>query len=328
MKHGSLFSGIGGFDLAASWMGWENIFQCEKDVFCRRVLNFYWPKAVCYEDIRTFDATRYKGLIDVLTGGFPCQPFSTAGRRKGTSDDRYLWPEMCRIIREVRPGWVVGENVLGLLNYGRGVVFEQVLADLEAEGYEAWTYILPAASVGAPHQRDRIWFIAHAGREFGHGGKSAEAGRVDNGARSKRQEAADVSGGLRAKGAGADAFRRRKRIRGRRQRSRSFSGNDGGPAVPNTDLRRGPEGRLHKRQPKATGQYVGPYDSWYSRNTWKDFPVESPVCAGNDGVPAGLDGITFSKWRDGSIRGAGNAIVPQVVFEIFKVIERINKMRI
>src|ERR1700744_4734139 len=101
MRHGSLFSGIGGFDLAASWMGWENVFQCEKDVFCRRVLNFYWPKAVCYEDIRAFDATGYRGAIDILSGGFPCQPFSTAGRRKGTEDDRYLWPEMLRVIREV-----------------------------------------------------------------------------------------------------------------------------------------------------------------------------------------------------------------------------------
>ena len=133
MRHGSLFSGIGGFDLAAEWMGWENVFQCEKEEFCQRVLRFYWPKARLYGDVRKFDATIFRGTIDVLSGGFPCQPFSVAGKRRGTSDDRYLWPEMCRIINEVRPHWVVGENVLGLLNWGRGMVFEQVQVDRVAD---------------------------------------------------------------------------------------------------------------------------------------------------------------------------------------------------
>src|ERR1700753_3157416 len=120
MRHGSLFSGIGGFDLAASWMGWENVFQCEKDEFCQRLLKFYWPKAKLYEDVREFDGRSYKGAIDVLSGGFPCQPFSNAGKRRGTADDSYLWPEMHRIIAEVRPRWVVGENVLGLVNWNKG----------------------------------------------------------------------------------------------------------------------------------------------------------------------------------------------------------------
>src|SRR5580692_2225513 len=162
MRHGSLFSGIGGFDLAAEWMGWENVFQCENEEFCQRVLRFYWPNAKLYGDVRKFDATVFRGAIDVLSGGFPCQPFSVAGKRKGTDEDRYLWPEMCRIINEVRPRWVVGENVLGLLNWRRGMVFEQVQADLEASGYEVWPYILPAAGIGAPHKRDRIWILAHA----------------------------------------------------------------------------------------------------------------------------------------------------------------------
>jgi DNA (cytosine-5)-methyltransferase 1 len=95
MRHGSLFSGIGGFDLAATWMGWENVFQCEKDAFCQRILKFYWPGAKLYGDVKEFDAVVYRGNIDVLSGGFPCQPFSVAGKRKGTSDDRHLWPEMC-----------------------------------------------------------------------------------------------------------------------------------------------------------------------------------------------------------------------------------------
>jgi DNA (cytosine-5)-methyltransferase 1 len=162
MKHGSLFSGIGGFDLASSWIGWENVFNCERDRFCRRVLKHYWPETKSYEEIKTFNAAEYKGQIDVLSGGFPCQPFSQAGKRKGTADDRYLWPEMLRIIGEVQPCWVVGENVFGLLNWKGGMVFRQMLVDLEAAGYEVWLYVLPAAGVGAPHRRNRIWFIAHA----------------------------------------------------------------------------------------------------------------------------------------------------------------------
>lgn len=184
MRHGSIFSGIGGFDLAATWMGWENVFNCEKDPFCRRVLKHYWPKTKGYEDIRQFKAAEYRGQIDVVSGGFPCQPFSQAGKRKGTADDRYLWPEMRRVVREIRPCWVVGENVFGLLNWNGGMVFRQVLTDLEAEGYEVWPYVLPAAGVGAPHRRDRIFFVAHAigqsgqpdpgrqGREPGQGWKS------------------------------------------------------------------------------------------------------------------------------------------------------------
>lgn len=160
MTHGSLFSGIGGFDLAAAWAGWENIFACEIDPFCQKVLKYHFPKSTLYENIRTTDFTVWRGRIDVLSGGFPCQPFSTAGKRKGTEDERYLWPEMLRAIREISPRWVVGENVLGIVNWNGGMVFEQVCADLEAEGYEVQPYVLPACGVGAPHKRDRVWFAA------------------------------------------------------------------------------------------------------------------------------------------------------------------------
>src|SRR5689334_25400881 len=132
MNHGSLFSGIGGFDLAAEWMGWNNIFSCEIKPENRHVLKYYWPNVEHHEDITKTDFTIYRGKIDVLTGGFPCQPFSTAGKRKGTEDPRNLWPEMLRAIREIQPSWVVGENVRGLVNWNRGMVFEKVQADLEA----------------------------------------------------------------------------------------------------------------------------------------------------------------------------------------------------
>jgi DNA (cytosine-5)-methyltransferase 1 len=142
-------------------MGWENIFHCEYDPFCQKVLNHHFPNSKLYEDIKTFDASDYFGRIDILSGGFPCQPFSNAGLRKGTEDDRHLWPQMLRIIREVSPRYVVGENVRGLLNWSGGLVFEQVCADLENEGYEVTPYLLPAAGKNAPHRRDRIWFVAY-----------------------------------------------------------------------------------------------------------------------------------------------------------------------
>jgi len=161
MKHGSLFSGIGGFDLAAEWAGWENMFHCEWNPFGQKVLKHYWPNAATYEDITKTDFTIWRGRIDILTGGFPCQPYSAAGKRLGKEDERHLWPEMLRVIREVQPRWVVGENVLGLVNWNGGLVFDEVQADLEAEGYEVQPFILPAASVNAPHKRDRVWFVAY-----------------------------------------------------------------------------------------------------------------------------------------------------------------------
>lgn len=161
MTHASLFSGIGGFDLAAEWMGWQNMFNCEIDPFCRKVLAYHFPEAKQYEDVKTTDFTIHRGHIDVLTGGFPCQPFSLAGKRKGSDDNRYLWPEMLRAIREIQPRWVVGENVFGIVNWSDGMVFEQVQSDLENEGYEVQPYIIPACAVDAPHRRDRVWFVAH-----------------------------------------------------------------------------------------------------------------------------------------------------------------------
>ena len=160
MRHGSLFSGIGGFDLAAEWMGWENIFHCEINAFGQKILKHYWPEAISYEDITKTDFTIHRGSIDIISGGFPCQPYSLAGKRKGKEDDRHLWPEMLRAIREVQPRWVVGENVLGLVNWNGGLVFHEVQTDLETQGYEVQPYVLPAAAVNAPHRRDRVWFVA------------------------------------------------------------------------------------------------------------------------------------------------------------------------
>ena len=175
MIHASLFTGIGGFDLAAEWCGWENSFQCEINDFCQLVLAKNFPHADRHTDIKGFDARRYRGTVDVLSGGFPCQPFSLAGQRKGNSDDRALWPQMLRVIDEVRPRWIVGENVAGLASLG----LDGVLFDLEASGYACETVLLPAAGVGAPHRRDRLWIIAHADSLLPHRSRGERNGRPE-----------------------------------------------------------------------------------------------------------------------------------------------------
>ncbi len=158
LSHGSLFSGIGGFDLAAQWMGWNNIFQVEKDDWCRKVLAKNFPKTERFADIKDFTGYEYTNRIDVISGGFPCQPFSVAGQRKGKDDDRYLWEEMLRVIRTIKPTYVVGENVTGII----GLALDTVLSDLEAQGYTTETFIIPACSKNAWHRRDRVWIVAYA----------------------------------------------------------------------------------------------------------------------------------------------------------------------
>jgi DNA (cytosine-5)-methyltransferase 1 len=177
MRHGSLFSGIGGFDLAAEWMGWENMFQVEWDSFCQKVLTKNFPNVKRYGDIKEFDGTKYRGLVNIISGGFPCQPFSHAGKRKGKSDDRYLWPEMLRVIREIAPSYIVGENVGGLISMENGKTLDRILSDLGNEGYTTEQFIIPACAVGAWHRRDRIWIIAYSNGTRGAGISADEADR-------------------------------------------------------------------------------------------------------------------------------------------------------
>ena len=205
MKHIDLFSGIGGFALAIDrvWPGTEHIF-CDNEPFSQEILKKHWPGSQIYGDIRTLTAnaersrhihresekqsaksnikTQRKPVADIptpfiLTGGFPCQPFSQAGRRKGTEDDRHLWPEMLRVIQEFSPEWVVGENVGGLITWNNGLVFEQVCSDLEGEGYEVQSFVIPAVAVNAPHRRDRVWIIANRRQQSEGKQKSGSSGR-------------------------------------------------------------------------------------------------------------------------------------------------------
>jgi DNA-cytosine methyltransferase len=161
--HGSLFSGIGGFDLAAQWMGWENVFHCEWNEFGQKILKHYWPDAISYGDITKTDFTVHRGAIDILTGGFPCQPFSVAGDRQGKEDDRYLWPEFLRAVEEIKPRWIVAENVFGLLNIDRGRTPELICSDLENCGYQKpIIFDCTADAFGLQTMERHIWFISEA----------------------------------------------------------------------------------------------------------------------------------------------------------------------
>ncbi len=166
MKLLDLFSGLGGFSYGLERIGFKTVAFCEMDKYCKLVLQKHWKGAKIYNDVKEITKERLEAdgieLPEIITGGFPCQPFSVAGKQKGTSDDRHLWPEMFRIIKEFKPRWVIGENVKGITNIQDGMVFETVCTDLEGEGYEVRAFNIPAAGVGAPHRRERIWIVAHA----------------------------------------------------------------------------------------------------------------------------------------------------------------------
>lgn len=294
MKHGSLFSGIGGFDLAAEWMGWENVFHCEWNEFGQKILNYYWPKAISYGDITKTDFTIHRGRIDILTGGFPCQPYSVAGKRKGKEDDRHLWPEMLRAIREIAPTYVVGENVGGIVNWNGGLVFEEVQSDMEAQGYEVIPVILPACAIDAEHRRDRTWFVSRI---------------VPN--------------------PGGNGFDRDKKPKERRDSFRcgipqheldtlSCVWSSTNPNGGRLSIQGRPERQINPEKKK----------NWKKHRVINDggWPHEPPICTGNDGLSERLDGITFLDWSRESIKAGGNAIVPQVVYEIFKAIDAYDKI--
>ena len=483
MMHGSLFSGIGGFDLAAEWMGWGNAFHCEWDDFGTKVLNYYWPNAKSYGDITKTDFMEWRGRIDILTGGFPCQPFSMAGKRKGKDDDRYLWPEMLRAIREIQPTWVIGENVGGIISMvqpcdevevgcqaslleedyftqkDQEYVVETVCSDLEREGYSVQPFLIPACAIGAPHRRDRVWFVAKNTKCDGLLQREPEQERAKNG-QLGNIGAGGGNGIYKQKDGGATADTKRIRLEHNMERGcetemfgeEGRGGQDCIPAkiqrikatgerwsTPDTGLlgqkerQEQPMGveQLCEEQNapdtdsdglnKRNGQYEkhtdqgGEYalndveqdaapdtesqqrervwfvaysDLYANRNirkqdrktdslqginreeicarefvgtntgnntnanntglqgsqkqgsinksrtngnkqftrlfqpNWEKFPTQSPVCGRDDGLSDMLVGISFPKWRTESIKAYGNAIVPQVAYEIFKAINK------
>lgn len=311
ITHASLFSGIGGAEIAAAWMGWENLFHCDINPFGLQVLRYWFPKSKEYNDIKTTDFTPWRGKVDVLTGGFPCQPFSSVGRRKGAEDDRYLWPQMLRAIDEVKPRYVVGENVAGITTmveqaettkmaneaslFDEDGVFEQtktvkrytvdrICRDIEEHGYAVQPLAIPAIAVDAPHVRERVWFLA------------------------KRRVADTVRVGEQDVNSFYDFFK--------------------GESVAQPQRVDGKTNRHH-------GERVSPSPREADGDEARDvppnrgfeaFPSQSPLRLRDDGLPdrmadAPLYEGSAEKWIKGCLHGLGNAWCPQVAFEIFKAIQ-------
>jgi DNA (cytosine-5)-methyltransferase 1 len=382
MRHGSLFSGIGGFDLAAEWMGWENKFHCEWNEFGQKVLHHYWPNAESFNDITKTDFKKYANKIDILTGGFPCQPYSSAGKRLGKDDERHLWPEMLRAIREISPSYVVGENVRGLTNWNGGMVFDEVCAELESYGYQVAPVIIPACAVGAPHRRERVWFVAYAD------GSTKRPSRTSGDVETNRSKNNDEQSGRRESAKfnirrceflrdasntecnGLEHWNKARNLRSEEttprqkggQLTNDFKTNDNATNTNGNGFnQRNGKYEINTSQGgfdalcdinKSNGYGNAPNSSSggiqrhggssqngefqtnesnknnskrQSRMDWENFPTQSPICGGDDGISTELDGIAFSKWRAESIKAYGNAIVPQVAYQIFKAIQLTNE---
>lgn len=452
LVHGSLFSGFDAPSLASFQMGWENVFHCEVNGFCNIILKYWFPNSEHYEDISKTDFKKWRGKIDILTGGFPCQPFSVAGQRKGTDDNRYLWPQMLRAIQEIQPTWVIGENVAGILTMVQSgeetevangcsifeednrkrvllrqeYVVETICQDLEREGYSIQPILIPACAVGAPHRRDRVWFVAHrtnAGTEDvrrawentilsdgtapnsdnSTGCKNGPAsitsskrccGRCDNREerciyndrernseenkwkRDKWQhrtgEDGSVASNSQCQGsrqvheeiqsekpdgdstdrnghewdaAYSDSEKLQKRFKAGRRSDTKKNGtrmdngierSGGLQYAPNSDNKRlqgfnvsqWDDAEKREIEERYSKQYPCDDRGALPTTDWENFPTQPPVCSRDDGLPFDVDSLTipFTKWRQESIKGYGNAIVPQVILEIYKAIEEVEKL--
>lgn len=277
-----LFSGIGGMSLGLEMTGgFETVAFCERDAYCKSILRQHWPTTPIYGDVKEL---HYDQPVDVICGGYPCQPFSQAGQRRGDQDDRHLWPEMARIIDETRPTWVLAENVAGHVSLG----LDQVLSDLEARNYTWGAYIIPAVAVNAHHRRDRVWIVAHANRD----GKSV--GAVNEAARSRQLDVANTDNGT-------GRWREERQPQGDRQLG--VYGQNVADPIGTRSQRAWHEQRearnARARQPFKLG-------SGQAR-LWETEPVVGRVA---HGVSARVD----------RIKALGNSVVPQVVAQIGRAI--------
>lgn len=279
---GSLFDGISGFPLAASWAGIETKWISEIDPYCLKVSKKNFPNAIQYGDIKEI---RNPEPVTIISGGFPCQPFSVAGKQQGKDDNRYLWPEMLRIIREVKPRWVIGENVPGIIN----LALDEVLTSLEDEGYKTETFIIPACATGAPHRRDRVWIIAYS----------------DSNPNTQQESIGNKGEGAAIANKGIGGFKQTIQSNGLSVLSQFIT---------DTNSER-LQGSKNKGGSREIGQGSEQQSSRLLCSNWEEFPTQSPVCGGNDGIPNRMD----------RIKALGNAIVPQVAYEIFKAIVEIEK---
>ena len=320
LTHLSLFSGIGGLDIAAEAAGFETVGQCEFAEYPTKILEKHWPNVPRWRDIRTLTGESFyerTGLrtVDVISGGFPCQPFSVAGKRRGEDDDRYLWPEMLRVIREIKPTWVLGENVPGIVN----LALDTVLADLENSGYTGQAFIIPACGVDAPHKRERCAILAYAvngsramrrDREFQdlaeNGGEGPDNGRRTKGdVAGKRREnkpgTSGVANGLRTEIHRATSYPCGVQRERRGCESLLFTN------CSSREREREPE-RVSRQSARACG----------SHSAWHNWPNEPGICRVVDGVQNRVD----------RIRCLGNAVVPQQFYPFFEAIAQIERRKL
>ncbi len=307
MKHLDLFSGIGGFALAAQWAGFETVAFCEIEDYPRKVLEKNFPGVPIHRDIRELDGENYAGTA-LITGGYPCQPFSLAGKRGGATDDRHLWPEMFRIVKQARPDWVVAENVAGHINMG----LDQVLSDLEGEGYAARPVVIPACAVDAPHRRDRVWIIANAisTGERPHAGahRCAEDEREE--LQQEDREALpddDIAVCETVSDTQRNGRHQRSEQAGRQARGEA-DGHDRDLrcAMADTNTTGPQEREIFAGSQSEAGR--PPQGETSERDNW--WTTEPAVGRVAHGVPRRVD----------RLKGLGNAIVPQVAYQILKPI--------
>ena len=402
MTHASVFSGIGGPEIAAAMLEWTNVFHCEINPFGRRVLEYWFPNSDSYEDITKTDFKQYRGQIDVLTGGFPCQPFSYAGRRRGAEDDRYLWPSMYRAIDEIQPTWVVAENVAGILtmveqgevskvaspaslfaeiNDVRGqyqlretFTLQRICTDLESHGYAVQPVLVPACAVGAPHRRDRVFIVArridapypNGARARDNDGATCDEGRTAcEDWREGLRQGHGQTGASRTEPTSDDARPiadtdhdgRSAGIASERRDSERATDNGQGRIVQHQTCRPRIQGNAEDTmhggfvhgQHEVEGHQRNEWDIGAGGSErlrgiasrfeaaeaiagvgrWANFPSVSPVHRGNDGLPFDVDRLTisFGKWRTEALKAYGNAIVPQVMYEIFRAIQQVETTR-
>ncbi len=378
--HGSLFSGIGGSEIAAEIMGWKNMFHCEINPFGRKILDYWFPNSKSYEDITKTDFTEWREKINVLTGGFPCQPFplpdSERERKITAISGRKCYERYGRF-----SDWVVGENVAGILSmvqpgsetalgreeslfgevdrerilHRQEYVVETVCNDLEREGYSVQPVVIPACAVGAPHRRDRVFFIAHradAGvkgmqRKWednilsGRTASDTDGKRCNNWSdnwqerpicydqkryseenqseRTERKRRTCENGSVASYSQCSGSGQIQQEIQSEQPNGHSFDSNGSKRNVAYSDselLQYRNSGRQEGRKNEKK-----PIEPPYCPEDWSRFPTQSPVCSRDDGISTRLDGIAFSKWRQESIKAYGNAIVPQVMYEIFQAIQ-------
>ena len=349
MKVLDLFSGIGGFSLGLEWAGMSTVAMCEKDPYCRKILAKHWPDLTIHEDIRNLDGKKYRNSIDLVAGGFPRQPFSVAGKRKGADDDRHLWPEMLRVIKEAKPRWVIGENVFGFIN----MALDDVQADLEREHYEVRKFVLPAVAVDAKHRRDRIFLVAYSnspavwnlperqaqgrdnlqtGRQAitPHDGSSQSMANPDSSwelqQEGDQQEIGGWSGNssqqdvANSYGEGLEIGQDLRENHEQELSPSERSGSERREDVANSHGTRGEAG-LSGQEPWQEGNsgeldHQGHQQSW--REEVREWPAEPCVGRVADGVPNRVD----------RIKGLGNAVVPQLIQAIGElVIEADREMR-